>query len=234
VFTEYVDMTTTELIGSMYIPYDVIEDNLEKGALEDTLMDEIIPAKVARDLEKVVIQGDEDSQDTLLSAFDGVITKLTDEDVNVVEWDDETGIVTDQTWEDLLEALPDQYRELHPALRYYSAYKVGDLWVMYRRQRATGEGDSMVSIDHMFQHGYRGIPVQMCSQIPQTNALLTPPQNIILGMQRGTQIETARDIEARVIIIVVTLRVAVGIEEYDACVLGTGINISGTTTTEGN
>jgi len=67
--------------------------------------------------------------------------------------------------------------------------------------------------------------------MPRAQGLLTMPENIILGIQRGIQLETARDIEARVIVIVITMRVAVGVEEKSACVKVTGLNPSGTTTT---
>ena len=231
VFTQYVDMTTSELIGSMYIPYDVLEDNLEKGMLEDTIMDAILPPKIGRDLEKLCIQGDSTSMDSLLGTFDGVLKQLADANANEINFNQSTGLVTDELFETMLEELPDEYRELHDNLRYYFHWRVGDRYVMYRRQRETVEGDSIIGYDHLAQYGFRGIPMQMTSQMPAVSGLLTPPQNIILGFQRGIQFETARDIEARVIIIVVTMRVALGIEENDACVVADGINYSGTTTT---
>lgn len=232
VFTEYVEMETSELIGSMYIPYDVIEDNLERGTLEDTIMDQILPPKIGRDLEKLILQGDEESQDSLLSTFDGVLTRLDASLVaNKVSFNQVTGLITDDVFESCLEELPDAYRELHNNLRYYANWKVGDKYVMYRRNRLTAEGDNIIGFDYLTQFGFRGIPMQMTSQMPAAKMVLTPPQNIILGFQRGIQFETARDIEARVIIIVVTMRVALGIEVEEACVYADGLNVTGTTTT---
>lgn len=231
VFTDYVELTTTELIGSMYIPYDVIEDNLERGTLEDTIFTDILPQKISRDLEKVIIQGDADSGDGLLTAFDGVITQLTDADENIIDFDQSSGIPGIAMFEQFLEALPWEYRELHDNLRFMVHHSTVDKFTYEWMERLTGGGDAAINTDHLAQHGFRGIPMMPSSRIPAANGILTVPNNIILGVQRGIQYETARDIESRVIIIVVTMRVAVAIEEAQAAVLATGINPSGTTTT---
>ncbi|MHC5879742.1 hypothetical protein ACYT69_12525, partial [Streptococcus pyogenes] len=48
--------------------------------------------------------------------------------------------------------------------------------------------------------------------------LVTVPQNLIWGIRRDISVETARDIRSREIIIVVTARVGVQIDEADAIV----------------
>jgi len=231
VFTEYVELTTSELIGSMYIPYDVIEDNLERGALEDTIFTNILPQKISRDLEKLIIQGNTSSSDNLLKALNGVIAQLTAANGNIVSFDQVTGIPSIKMFEAFLEELPWEYRELHQALRFIVHYSTVDRFVYEWMERLTAGGDAQIDTDHLAAHGFRGIPLMPTSRIPVTNGILTVPNNIIMGVQRGIQFETARDIEARVIIVVVTMRVAVGIEETDAAVLATGINPTGTTTT---
>jgi len=230
VFTEYVDLTTTELIGSMYIPYDVIEDNLERGRLEDTIMDDILPSKIGRDMEKVILQGDTGSSDNLLVAFNGVLKQL-ETGSNLQAFTALTGYIDDDPWGDILEALPYEYREREDALQYFVHQSVSDAYMRYRKNRATTLGDRTLLQDHMDTLTYRGIPIQKTYRMPTTKALFTMPQNIILGVQRGIQFETARDIEARVIIIVVTMRIGVAIEEKAACVLATGLNPAGTSTT---
>jgi hypothetical protein len=236
VFTEFVELTTTELIGSMYVPYDVIEDNLERGALEDTLFTQILPPKVARDLEKVIIQGDSQSGDNLLTAFDGVIKQINDfssptTDANIVTFDNTTGIPTPAMFETWLEGLPWAFRELHEQLRYIVNYSTVDQYAYQWMNRLTPGGDVAIQTDHMAMQTFRGIPMMPISRMPAAQGLLTVPNNIILGVQRGIQFETARDIEARMIIIVVTMRCAVAVEQVDGCVLATGINPTGTTTT---
>ena len=61
-----------------------------------------------------------------------------------------------------------------------------------------------------------GVPLRGVALMPNTNGLLVNPQNIIWGVQRNVRIERDRDIRARAWIIVLTLRVAMNIEEVDA------------------
>jgi hypothetical protein len=240
VFTEYVELTTSELLGSMYIPYDVIEDNIERDLLENTLMDEIIPAKVARDLEYIMIQGDTLSADSLLSKFNGLLA-LTSKgigpggadtvDTNIIQFTDLTGVVDDDMWEDWLENLPDEQRENEDQLKYLVSRRMIDAYARKRRARLTQEGDQVRNADHRLDEVWRGVPILSTPRMPVDKGMLSNPQNFILGTQRGTQFETARDIEARMIVVVVTMRVAVGIEEAAACSMAVGLNASATSST---
>ncbi len=232
VFTEWIELTTTELIGSMYIPYDVIEDNLERGTLEATIMDKLLPPKIGRDLEKVLIQGG--TAGGLLAAFDGITEIIANDsdNHNTVDFDSVSGTPTPDMFEAILEALPYAFRELQENLRFICNYAVVDKFIMNWMQRLTPGGDTMLNMDQLAQFGFRGIPFLPAARMLPENIVLSTPQNFILGTQRGIQIETARDIEARMIIIVVTMRVAVGVEQVDGCVLATGVNVSGTTTTD--
>jgi HK97 family phage major capsid protein len=240
VFTEYVQLVTSELIGSMYIPYDVIEDNIEKDLLENTLMDEIIPQKAARDLEKVMIQGDLLSGDSLLSKFDGILAILNKGigpagagsiTTNVCQFTDITGVPSDNMWEDWLETLGDEYREEEDNLRYLVNRRAIDTYARNRRARLTAEGDQVRVAGQLLDEVWRGVPILSTPRMPMDYGLLSNPQNFILGTQRGTQIETARDIEARMIVIVLTMRVAVGIEESEAVSMAVGVNPSRTSST---
>jgi hypothetical protein len=51
-----------------------------------------------------------------------------------------------------------------------------------------------------------------------TDMLFTFPKNLIFGVQRDIMIETDKDIRSRVLIIVLTMRIALQIEEADAAV----------------
>jgi HK97 family phage major capsid protein len=230
VFTEYVELTTEKLLGSMYIPYEVIEDNIEKDLLENTIMDQILPPKVSRDLEKLLIQGDTDSADTLLSAANGIL-KLLATGSNVLALGDITGLVNDELFEAVLEYLPDEYRENEDMLRYFVHRRVGDAYRKFRRLRLTGEGDQVRLENHLLDQNWAGIPILNTPQMPVDDGVLTYPNNLILGVQRGIMFETARDIEAQMIVIVVSARVAVGIEEKEACVKVTGLNAAATSST---
>ena len=68
-----------------------------------------------------------------------------------------------------------------------------------------------------------GIPLRGAAKMPADQALLTPPGNIIFGVQRKMRLEYDTDIRERVFIIVLTMRVAVGIEEEEMIVKATNI-----------
>ena len=230
VFTEYVELTTSEVIGVMYLHYDVLEDNIERGNIEDTLMNEVLPQKVGRSIERLILQGDTDSADTSLSALNGILKQLTSGS-NTAAFTQVTGLVTDDMFEEILETLPDAHRENEDLLDYVFHRRVVDAWWKKRRLRLTSEGDQMVDDSHLRQYTFRGIPMMTCGHMPKNKGILSNPKNFILGVQRGIQFETARDIEARTIILVCTMRLAVGVEEKEACVLATGLNPAATSST---
>lgn len=230
VFTDYIELETEELLGSMYMTYQTLEDNIEKGNFEETLMNTILPPKIARDMCKVLLQGNTESGDSLLSSMDGVV-KLLQTGSNVAAFDQLTGQIDDDFWQDCLDSLPWQYRENDEGIRYILHPSAQDAWYRTIRARQTPAGDNIINAGHYVDYGFRGLPFTKTTFMPSTNLVITDPQNIILGVQRGITIESARDIEARGIIIVVSIRIAIGIEEKDGCVLATGLNPTRTTTT---
>lgn len=230
VFTEYVELTTTEVMGSMYLHYDVLEDNIERGNIEDTLLNQILPQRVGRSMEKIILQGDTDSASTTLKALNGILKQLTTGS-NTCAFSQITGLVTEDMFEEILETLPDAHRENEDLLEMVFHRRIVDAWWKKRRARLTLEGDQMVNDNHLKTYSFRGLPMMPCGNMPTTKGLLSNPKNFILGVQRGVQFETARDIEARTIILVCTMRIAVGIEEKEACVLVTGLNPAATSST---
>lgn len=226
--TSKITLTTEELLGVMYLPYKVLEDNISRGRLEETIMEVLLPKKINKDLEKLVIQGDTGSADTLLQAHHGIYKLAT---THAKTFSQATGVVTDNTWHQILEKLPWYHREQDEELRYYINPRVSDTYAKWWASRATGGGDMALLEGHLKEQKYRGIPLRRTPYTPLAKGFLTHPQNIILGVQREIQFETDRDIEKRVIIIVVTMRAAIGIEEEDAVVTFSGLNPSATTTT---
>jgi hypothetical protein len=70
--------------------------------------------------------------------------------------------------------------------------------------------------------------------MPDNKTFLSYPKNIIWGIQRDIMIETDKDIRRRVLIIVLTMRCDVKIEEPQACVVVenfTDAGLPSTTTT---
>jgi hypothetical protein len=63
-----------------------------------------------------------------------------------------------------------------------------------------------------------GVPIAPAALMEDTDMLFTFPKNLIFGVQRDIMIETDKDIRSRVLIIVLTMRIALQIEEADAAV----------------
>ena len=89
--TEQIELNTKEVIAEVRLPYDVIEDNIERGnvgamtdaggspmsgGLRDTIMT-LIAERCALDLEELSILGDTGSGDTYLALQDGYLKRFT-------------------------------------------------------------------------------------------------------------------------------------------------------------
>jgi hypothetical protein len=80
--------------------------------------------------------------------------------------------------------------------------------------RGTDLGDSILTSNAALP--VLGVPLQSAALMPNANMLFTDPQNIIFGVQRNVRIEQDRDIRSREIIIVLTARIGIQIEQEDA------------------
>ncbi|MGW8177532.1 MAG: hypothetical protein ACWGQW_01885 [bacterium] len=227
--TEQIELNTKEVIAEVRLPYDVIEDNIERGnigtmtggsgdatgGIKDTIMT-LIAERAALDLEELALLGDTNSGDTYLALVDGWLVQATS---NVV---DMAGApITKSTFKNVLKAMPDQYLRNRAAMRNWVSV---DNEIEYRdslANRETALGDNQIQgTSPVF--GY-GVPVESASLMPEANALTTHPMNMIFGIQRDVHVETDKDITSRVYIIVLTARVDFLFEEELAVVKTTGL-----------
>ncbi|MBC8550998.1 MAG: hypothetical protein H8D23_15245, partial [Candidatus Brocadiales bacterium] len=70
-----------------------------------------------------------------------------------------------------------------------------------------------------------GVPIFPAAKMPNDEVLFTYPQNLIFGIQRDIMIETDKDIRARNLIVVLTMRIAIQAEETDAIVKVDSISV---------
>lgn len=216
-----VEIQTHELIAEVRMSYSTFEDNIEGAGFEDRVMSKIAD-RVALDLEELVIQGDTTNEsDTYLATFDGVLKLVDGHTVDAQNKPIERAL-----WRDLFKSVPKKYMRNRAEWRYYTSHDVETDWRDYLADRATGAGDRYL-LEDVPAVAY-GIPVVGCAMMPDvektvdtntinvTSALLTHPQNIIVGFHRDVSIETDKDISARQYIIVVTCRVGLALEEKDA------------------
>lgn len=223
-----VELNTKEVIATVYIPYDVIEDNIEggnitvpptsgAGGLHDTIVT-LMAERAALDLEELAIMGDSASADPYLALQEGFLKLST---ANVVA---AGGTMTKTVLKNAVKAMPDKYLRNRAELTHFVSV---DNETEYRdtyANRQTALGDSMLQgTSPIYAYGSQVVGVPL---MPQAYDLFTNPMNLIFGFQRRITIEYDKDIEARIFKIVLTARVALAIEEVNAVVKVTGITAS--------
>ena len=223
--TEQITLTTKEVIAEVHLPYDVIEDNIERGniglatdtggspvggGLATTIMT-LIAERAALDLEELALLGDSGSGDAYLALTDGWLKRMTS---NVVDLSG--AAISRGAFTDGMKALPSQYRRNRPALRHFVSHETELDYRETIAQRETTGGDGMTqNLNPVFA---AGSPVEGAALMPATNGFLTNPMNLIWGIQRQIHVETDKDIRTREYIIVLTARVDFQLEEELATV----------------
>jgi HK97 family phage major capsid protein len=205
-----VTMKTEEFIAEIHLHDDLLEDNLEKSDLVDTIM-ALLAERVALDLEELLISGDKASADAYLAKQDGILKLLSS---NVV--DAGAAPVSAAVFNNMKKAMPTRYRRNLNAMRFYTSMDVESDYRLAVSSRGTNLGDAILTGNTPLP--VLGIPMRPVALMPEANGLLINPQNVLFGIQRNIRIERERDIRARSWIIVLTMRVAIQIEEEEAAV----------------
>lgn len=224
--TSKVTLDTTEVIAEVHIPYDVLEDNIERGNLEDTIMFQIAE-RTALDLEELLILGDTASGDAYLALKDGILKQAVSHVVDFGNLPNQP--INRAIWKAAHKAMPNKYIRNRDALRHYVSPDVETEYADTLAGRSTELGDNKIQF-WTPNRGF-GIPIKSAALMPDANTILTFPKNIIWGVQRKIMVESDRDIRSRVIIVVLTLRIDCKFEEEDAVVKVQGLRPNGTTTT---
>lgn len=224
---ETVNLNVKEVIAEVPIPYDVMEDNIERamaannenmndgpGGLRTTII-ELMAERASTDLEELALLGDitTGAADPYLDLLDGWLINAK---TNGNTFDQQGATVSKAMFKGGLKAMPTQYRR-----------RPSDLWnfvstdneLEYRdtlSDRATVLGDGFVTGDRPAT-AY-GTVVHGVALMPQEQGLLTNPKNLIMGIERRVSLEFDKDIRAREYIVVLTARIDFQIEEDEAIV----------------
>lgn len=218
--TSQITLATKEVIAEVRLPYEVIEDNVEGEAFEDHVM-RLIAQRAAIDLEELALAGDTASGDAYLALMNGYLKRITANVVNVAG-----AAPTPAMFDNGLLAMPQQYlRNMNQLKHFVSVANT----IRYRQkvaERATGYGDSALTQDIGLYAG--GVKIEAAPMLATFDAgrqgITTFPQNLLFGIQRDIRMETDKDIRSREYIIVITARVATGIEDAAAAVKYTNIS----------
>lgn len=225
--TEQIQLNTSEVMAEVRIPYDVIEDNIERGnvgthqeggnpaaggGFVDTILT-LMSERAALDLEDMALNGDTGIVSGLLSLQDGYI-KLIEDGGNIADAAGAT--ISKEIFKDGVKTLPDQYLRQRNAMRHFVSH---DNETEYRdtvANRATAVGDgALQGLPEVFAFG---VPVRPVSLMPASKGLFTNPLNLLWGIQRAMHLEWDKEITSRTLIIVLSARVAVQVEETEAAV----------------
>ena len=223
-----IELETEEIIAEVWLPYDVLEDNIERGGLENTIM-AMIAERAALDLEELIVLGNTGSADSYLALMDGIIN-LTPSGRTV-----DGSAITDidkSLFKAAIQNMPTRFLRNRAMMKHYISHHAEMEYRDSIADRATTLGDEKISkFTPMFAYG---TPVQPTAMMPDNKLFLSYPKNIVWGIQRDIMIETDKDIRRRVLIIVLTMRCDVKVEEPQACVVVenfTDAGLPSTTTT---
>jgi hypothetical protein len=230
--TEQIQLNTKEQIAEVRIPYDVMEDNIERATTADnslpntgpaglrqTIID-LIAERAALDMEELGLLGntaytngaDADDQ-AYLSQFNGWMN-IAQTSGNV--YDAAGSSISKSIFKQGLKSMPTQYQRNKNALNHFVSVNNETEYRDTLADRGTALGDQMTQgTTSTYAFGSPVIPVAL---MPETNGLFTDPLNLIFGIQRQVSMEFDKDISARVYIIVLTARIAFQIEEAAAIV----------------
>jgi len=190
--TEQVELNTNEVIAEVDIPYDVMEDNIERaatadngptntgpGGLRDTII-ALIAERAALDLEELGLLGDTTSSDDYLAINDGWL-KLASEGGNVVDYGG--AAVSKTLFKQGLLSLPVQYRRNVGSLNHFISRGNVIEYQDSLSNRIGAMGDQNVTQANPTTTAY-GSPVMGVDLMPATQGLLTNPLNLIMGIHR--------------------------------------------------
>lgn len=208
--TDKIELTSKKIMAQFNMPYEVFEDNIEKGTLEDTLL-RLFAQRLATDTEELGLLGDPASADADLAAFTGYLKRLTSHIVNATA----TGITAD-TFNAAILALPAKYRRDISAFRFFLSPNAKQTWKNQVATRQTNLGD--VALQGQIDVAAHGVPLVGVPLMPSGLGIFTDPRNLIMGVQREVMMEADRDIENQVMKFVFSARVDFQIEEEDMTV----------------
>lgn len=230
--TEQIQLDTKEQIAEVRLPYDVLEDNIERamsanneasntgpGGLRQTIID-LIGERAALDMEELGILADlayanPDDQDDedYLAQLDGWL-KRGSEDGNIANIANAS--ISKDVFKRGLKTMPSQYQRNKAALTHLVSVNNETEYRDTLADRGTALGDQMTQ-GNSPAYAY-GSPVLPVALMPEDKGLYTDPLNLIFGIQRQVSMEFDKDITARVYIIVLTCRIDFQIEEAEALV----------------
>lgn len=239
--TGLVTLSTALFKGEVLVSDEMFEDNIEQGALADTLATMIAEA-VGRDVEEIAIKSDTDrtgGEDATLDQFDGIIASYQDELPAAQILDESAQTTATDLFRDMIESLPPKYRRDYSRLRLYVPWGVADLYHDELQDRHGGLLADTATTENLIPRlAFRGVPVVPVALLSGEDeidgdaidyssfAWLTDPKNTIIGWHRRVRIEKFRDPREGATSFLPTVRFDVKHADPNYAVLATGLNLN--------
>ncbi len=225
------DLTKVELDAKLFkaevrISDEVLEDSIERGALRQTVMEEL-GKRVALDMDEVLANGDTASADPFLAVLDGIRKQATS---NVV--DATLAQMNKNVFNDMLKTLPSEFLRNRRDMVFLTSIDADLDYRNLTADRGTALGDVLLEQERSVR--YSGSRVVAVPVFPEnlgggtntTNVIFTDPKNMRIGVHRQIRMEADRDISAGVLKIVASVRFDVKFEEETAVVKAINVKVS--------
>jgi HK97 family phage major capsid protein len=213
-------MTLTSQLakGEVHYPREMLEDQIERGTLRNTLVS-FMGEKISADIEDLLINGDTTSTDTWLAYMDGLLKLAT---TNVLPG--AGSALTGDILRDLIQTMPEEFDD-QPGMGFFTNRKArSDRRSELRTLHPDSLGAGVVAGATSATLGYDDVPLHKVPRFPnnlgggsnRTNVLMCDPKNAVMGFQRRVTLDSEFRISEQVWAIVVTLRIAIQWEHEPA------------------
>lgn len=192
-----VDLTAQEIKTEVSLTYGELEDSIEEGRFQQTVMD-LMAQRARTDLEELVVNGDTSSTDNFLNLFNGLLKQISS---NVLDRNGGSAqTIQLGHFTDSCKTMPAAF--FNPDASQMRFYTGKDPVLKFREvlaSRATPGGDAWLSQDG--QITVYGIPLKSVPLFPQnlgsgtneSNMVLIDPKNIQVGIWRELNWKTLDD-----------------------------------------
>jgi len=211
--TDKIELSAKKIMVDFSLTYDLLEDNVEKEKLADTIMKEVA-AQFANDLEELAINGDtSNTTDSYLALMDWIKKICQSWGTHAVTYTSSEKL-SKKVFSDLLRALPTKYRRNRSQLVYFVWANAEQDYRDSLTDRNTNLGDNVLTTNQNLRiFGIEIVPVPF---LDDKWAILMPKQNFVVGIYRQIMMEKQKDIRTQEIFYVLSTRVAMAVQEKDA------------------
>lgn len=236
--TSKINYSTKKIKATIYIPYDVFEDNILSGTITNegiesqlqNLIIRLIGKQSGLDVQKLLLLGDKTSSDPYLAQLDGWATILRGPNGNQFDVSSlhasNPSYPSVEMFEGGLMTLNEDYADDPASLINFLSYQNTVRWRYHLTNRSTGLGDSAVTSKII--PTALGVDVLDVPRMPEDFGILTDPMNLVTIIRRNITIQTQLEIEMEAWKCVITMRVGAQVQEPDAGVIYTDIGVAPT------